>query len=47
MTSANRSAKRTQKRADSRAHEPCPVCGKRLHGAKGLKVHMKEVHNVE
>lgn len=35
----------TQRRASSRAHEPCPICKKRLHGAKGLKKHMKEVHN--
>lgn len=35
---------RSKKRASSRAHEPCPICKKKLHGAKGLKKHMLEVH---
>lgn len=35
---------RTQKRASSRAHTPCPHCAKKLHGDKGLKAHIKEAH---
>jgi len=35
---------RTTKRASSRAHTPCPHCKKKLHGDKGLKAHLKEVH---
>lgn len=36
---------RTRKRASSRAHTPCPRCGKKLHGAKGLKAHLREAHH--
>lgn len=35
---------RTKKRASSRAHAPCPHCGKKLNGEKGLKAHIKESH---
>jgi hypothetical protein len=37
---------RTKKRASSRAHTVCLHCGKKLHGEKGLAVHLKQVHNV-
>jgi hypothetical protein len=36
---------RTKKRASSRAHTECPNCGKKLHGNKGLKAHLKEAHS--
>jgi hypothetical protein len=36
--------KRTHKRAGSRAHQECPVCGRRLHGMKGLAAHVKGLH---
>lgn len=36
---------RTKKRASSRAHTQCPQCLKKLHGDKGLKRHLKEVHH--
>ncbi len=35
---------RTQRRASSRAHTPCPICNKQLHVEKGLKQHLKEAH---
>jgi hypothetical protein len=35
---------RSKKRADSRAHEECPECGKRLHGMKGLAAHRAAAH---
>ena len=40
-------AKPTRKgrRASSRAHTPCPHCGKKLHGDKGLNAHLKEQHH--
>ena len=31
-------------RSRSGAHEPCPTCGKKLRGAKGLKKHLADVH---
>lgn len=35
---------RKGRRASSRAHTECPHCKKKLHGDKGLKAHIKEVH---
>lgn len=35
---------RKGRRASSRAHTACPVCTKKLHGEKGLKQHLAEVH---
>lgn len=35
---------RRSRRASSRAYEPCPHCGKRLHGVKGLKQHLRQMH---
>ncbi len=37
---------RTHKRSASRAHHPCPICAKRLAGAKGLIAHLAERHAV-
>ncbi len=31
-------------RADSRAHTQCPVCKRKQHGARGLKMHLVQVH---
>ncbi|MET3925581.1 hypothetical protein [Devosia sp. 2618] len=35
---------RTDKRSRSGAHVPCPTCGKRVRTAKGLIMHIGEVH---
>ncbi len=35
---------RTKRKASSHAHTPCPHCGKKLHGERGLKMHLKEAH---
>lgn len=32
-------------RADSRAHAPCPVCDRKQHGARGLAMHLRNVHD--
>lgn len=37
---------RTNKRSRSGAHEECPHCGKKLRGAKGLKQHLADTHEV-
>lgn len=39
-----RSQRRTEKRSRSGAHEECPHCKKKLRGAKGLKLHIADVH---
>lgn len=35
---------RTDKRSRSGAGTPCPRCGKKLRGGKGLKAHLAEAH---
>lgn len=35
---------RTSKRSRSGAYEPCPHCGKKLRGARGLKRHLADMH---
>ncbi len=32
-------------RVDSRAHTPCPLCDKKVHGARGLKMHLAQMHD--
>jgi hypothetical protein len=32
-------------RADSRAHVPCLVCDRKQHGARGLAMHLRNVHD--
>lgn len=36
---------RTKKRSSSGAQTPCPHCGKKLSGAKGLKMHVAREHS--
>jgi hypothetical protein len=38
---------RTNKRADSRAHAACPLCGRKQHGLRGLAAHVKNVHGAD
>lgn len=37
-------ASRTDKRSRSGAQTKCPVCGKALRGAKGVKAHLAQEH---
>ena len=37
-------ATRTQKRSHSGAQTPCPHCGKKLSGTKGLAMHIADAH---
>ena len=37
---------RTQKRSRSGAHEECPLCRKKLRGAKGVKMHRERCGQV-
>lgn len=39
-------AKRTMKRCRSGADAPCPECGKKLRGLKGLNAHREQTHGV-
>lgn len=32
-------------RSDSRARTPCPQCGFRCHGERGLKMHIAQMHS--
>jgi hypothetical protein len=34
-------------RASSRAHTSCPHCQFKVHGERGLKMHLKQVHGIE
>lgn len=34
-------------RVDSRAHTACPQCKYRVHGERGLRMHLARVHGVE
>lgn len=36
---------RTSTRSRSGAYEPCPHCGKKLRGEKGVKRHMADMHS--
>ena len=38
---------RTQKRSHSGAKTPCPHCGKKLSGGKGLAMHIADAHAVD
>jgi hypothetical protein len=39
-------ATKKRKRADSRAHTPCPHCAFKVHGERGLKMHLVQVHSL-
>jgi hypothetical protein len=39
-------ADKKRKRADSRAHTACPRCAFKVHGERGLKMHLVQVHSL-
>ncbi len=39
--------KKKRTRADSRAHTPCPHCSFRVHGDRGLAMHLAQVHGIQ
>ena len=39
-------ATKKRNRADSRAHTSCPVCQRKQHGERGLKMHLMQVHDL-
>lgn len=43
MTHSTRSKKRSRSGAD----KPCPHCGKKLRGEKGMKMHLQNEHGIE
>lgn len=44
VTASHTGKKRRRTRGDSRAHTECPHCLRRVHGEKGLKAHLAQVH---
>jgi hypothetical protein len=39
-------ADKKRKRADSRAHTACPRCAFKVHGERGLRMHLVQVHSL-
>ena len=40
-------AAKKRNRSDSRAHTACPHCQFKVHGERGLAMHLKLVHGIE